>query len=296
MHPLKPYFLGHEPPPHHRLTTCQKCFRTRRHRRSSASTKRHITFFEMLGNFSIRRLLQAGRGRVRVGALARGLRLRPRPDLGHGLRGRRGARPRARRGGDRGVGGGRRPARAHRAATALGELLAGRLDRPVRAVLGALLRPRARVRRARTTSRAARTSASSSTGTSSSCSTTRSPGRPDPAAGAEHRHRARARAPGASSQDTDSVYETDNFWPLIELGEQLSGRTYGQDVGHRPRAAHPRRPHARDVVPDRRRRRALQRGPRLRAAPPDAAGDPAGPADRDRAAASCRASPPSCAS
>ena len=28
MHPLKPYFLGLEKPPHHRLTTCQKCFRT----------------------------------------------------------------------------------------------------------------------------------------------------------------------------------------------------------------------------------------------------------------------------
>ena len=26
MHPLKPYFTGREPPPHIRLTTCQKCF------------------------------------------------------------------------------------------------------------------------------------------------------------------------------------------------------------------------------------------------------------------------------
>ena len=38
------------------------------------------------------RLLQAGRRRVRVGAVARGLRLQPRRHLGHGLRGRRGAR------------------------------------------------------------------------------------------------------------------------------------------------------------------------------------------------------------
>src|ERR671910_170719 len=28
MHPLKPYFQGREKPPHHRLTSCQKCFRT----------------------------------------------------------------------------------------------------------------------------------------------------------------------------------------------------------------------------------------------------------------------------
>ena len=35
------------------------------------------------------------------------------------------------------------------------------------------------------------------------------------------------------------------FGPLIELGEELSGRTYGQDFADHPRAAHPRRPRAR---------------------------------------------------
>ena len=77
------------------------------------------------------------------------------------------------RGGDRGVAGDRRPARADRPVPAVGELLAGRPDRPVRPVQRALPRPRARLRQAETTCPAARTSASSSTGTSSSCSTTR---------------------------------------------------------------------------------------------------------------------------
>ena len=56
----------------------------------------------------------------------------------------------------------------------------------------------------------------------------------------------------------------------------------------RARAADPRRPHARDDLPDRRRRRALQRGPRLRPAPAHAPRDAAGPPDRHRAGGSCR--------
>ena len=249
MHPLKPYFLGAGDAAAPRLTTLPEVLphgrhRQRRHHHAAPDVLRDAR--QLLD----RRLLQAARrSSSRGSSRSRASGSSPSEHLGHGLRGRRRSSASAptRRRSRRGWRSACRASGSSRCPRSENFWQAGP-DRAVRPVLGALPRPRARVRRARRPPGRRRTSASWSTGTSCSCSTTRSPvGRADAAAGARTSTPAWAStAWRRSCRARTSVFETDQFRAADRArrgarGHAATARTFAD----RPRAADPRRPHAR---------------------------------------------------
>ena len=160
-------------PPHPRVTTCQKTFRTVDIDIIGTTTPAPHVLRDARATSRSATTSSARRSRFAWELSTDGFGFAAERHLDHGVRGRRGARARARRGGDRGVAGDRRAARADRRVPALGELLAGRADRARAARARSCTSTAASSSASPTTCPAATTSASSSTGTSCSCSSTR---------------------------------------------------------------------------------------------------------------------------
>ena len=224
-----PTSSGQEQPPHPRLTSCQKCFRTTDIDQVGL-TARHLTFFEMLGNFSFGDYFKQGAVEFAWELSTEGFGLDPERIWITVFEGDE----------ELGLGPDEEAIECWRSVGVPDERIV-RLPRsenfwqagpvgPVRPVLGALLRPRARLRRRRRPPRRrhralprvleprlhavlARARTARSTPLPKRTST--------PALGLERL--------AAILQDVPSVFENDQFRPLVELGEQLSGRRYGDD-------------------------------------------------------------------
>src|SRR2546423_582151 len=98
MQPFKPYFRGDEQPPHNRLTSCQKCFRTV-DIEVVRTTAPHLTFLELHGDGSLTPLpkqnIDTGLGLDRFAAILQDVpsvfetaHFRPLVELGEELSGR----------------------------------------------------------------------------------------------------------------------------------------------------------------------------------------------------------------
>ena len=235
MQQFKPYFRGEQEPPPPRLTLVQKCFRTP-DIENVGLTARHLTFFEMLGNFSFGDYFKEGRSpgpgscRPRASASTRRIWITVfggddelgRPTTRRSRSGKRSACPRS------------------GSCTSAARTTSGRPGRSA---------PAARAR------------SSTTTGASTSAARTTCPGddtdrflefwnlvfmqydladdgtmTPLPAPSIDTGLGPDRLA--AILQDVPSVYETEHFMPLVRYGEERSGQEDGGEPRAHARAAH----------------------------------------------------------
>ena len=239
MQPFKPYFRGEEEPPARRLTSCQKSFRTTDIENVGLTTPPpHL--LRDARQLLDRGLLQAARpwsSRSSCPLRPTGFGFDPERiwitvfggdeelGLGPGQRG------------DRVLAGGGRARRADRAAGHEDNFWQSGPTGPC-GPCSELYYDRGPEFGAEATGRATTPSASWSSGTSCSCSTSCRPTARSPSCRTKNIDTGmgldRCRR---SSRTSTSVFETALFRPLIELGEELSGRRYGEDPRPRARCA-----------------------------------------------------------
>ena len=144
MQQFKPYFLRTKEPPSPRVVSIQQCLRAGgkdTDLEEVGRTERHCSFFEMMGNFSFGDYYKDEAVDFAWEWVTEVLGLEPDRLWATVHEGDPALEPRRGRGGDRRVAAQGNPAGAHRQARQ-GQLLAVGRDRPVRPVLGDLLRPR----------------------------------------------------------------------------------------------------------------------------------------------------------
>ena len=283
MQPFKPYFRGEEEPPSPRLTSCQKCSAPPTSR-TSGRTARHLTFFEMLGNFSVGDYFKERAVELALELSTRGLRASTPSDIWITVFG-----------GDEelGLGPDEEAIECWRAVGVPDERIVrlGREDNFWQSGPTGPCGPCSELYLDRGPA-----SAPTTTGPGDDTerflefwnlvfmqyelgedgSLTPLPSRNiDTGMGLDRM--------AAILQDVESVFETDQLRPLVELGEELSGRTLRRRTTPTTRALRILADHGRGatflladgVVP-------VERGPRLHPAPDHAPGDAAGPRARHR--------------
>ena len=243
-----PYFLGQRTPPYATATSIQKCIRTPDIDEVGITT-RHNTFFQMAGNFSFGDYFKR-----RAIELAWTLLTNPVAEGGYGFDPER-LWATVYLDDDEaielwqevaGPAGGAHPAPRHGR-----QLLVDGHPRPVRPVVGDLLRPRSRIRRRRAARSPTRT-ATSRSGISCSCRTSAATGPSRRATRSSARCRARTSTPAWASSGwrsccraCDNVYETDLLRPVIDTVAAVAPRGYDagnheDDVRYRIIADHSR--------------------------------------------------------